>query len=62
MRAEGRDKNDEKTKKDCGMKNCGGRKWTDDKTENHQPMKTRVPSLSESENVRPQTVQHSIPK
>jgi hypothetical protein len=62
MKAEERDKDDDKKKIESGMKNCGGKNGADDKTENHQPMKTQVHSLSESESARPQTVQYSIPK
>jgi hypothetical protein len=62
MKAEEKDKDDEKTKKENGMKNCGGRNEADDKTENHKSMKTRIPTFSGSESVRPQTAQYGNPK
>jgi hypothetical protein len=62
MKAGERDKDNEKTKNENGMKNCGGRNKADDKTKNNKSMKTRVPTFSGSESVRQQTVQYCNPK
>jgi hypothetical protein len=60
MKAGERDKDDEETKRENLMRNCGGENEIDDESENHQSMKTGVSSLSGSERVGPQIVQYCV--